>query len=384
MASTSFSRIFLDGAVLETGAISMPQGHRQQAQAIMHVVDGTLDFSSQLNRLLSAYGQVLEGPLKGYKPVFLRIFLSDALSQMPLLAPHLSLFSPSEVSVIQQPPLDGTCIALWMMLSSDVDLRRLPNGLLECSHGMYRDYYSSASAPSGCSSHDATCSLLESYAATLKEMRGTLKDHCMRTWFFVHDIDDNYQGVVKGRNEVFDQEDLTTGTHFLSSTGIGGTSAMDGAIVQMDAYAMMGMESSQVSFLYALDHLNRTSEYGVRFERGTRIDFGDRRLAIISGTASIDAGGEIVHPGDVTAQTLRMWENVLALLEEAECGFEDVLSMIVYLRNPSDYPVVRDLFKERFPEMPVILLWAPVCRPGWLIEMECMALKAQDKPFNAF
>lgn len=362
----------------------MPKGHRGQAQAILHLSDGTRPFPAQIDALLFAYRQALDGPLSGYRPVFLRLFLSDALSQKPMLEPYLASFAPAEVSVIGQPPLDGTSVALWMMLATDVDLKRLDNGLLECSHGAYHDYFSSASAPSFLSSHDATRSLLEQYASSLRTMDCTLERNCMRTWLFVHDIDHNYQGVVQGRNEVFDHENLTTDTHFLSSTGIQGTGTHPGALVQMDAYAMMGMEPSQVSFLYALDHLNRTSEYGVRFERGTKIEFGDRRLAIISGTASIDAKGEIMHEGNVTAQTHRMWENVLALLQEAECGFEDVLSMIVYLRNPSDYPVVRDLFQNRFPQMPVVLLFAPVCRPGWLIEMECMALKAQTKPFAGF
>jgi hypothetical protein len=30
---------------------------------------------------------------------------------------------------------------------------------------------------------------------------------------------------------------------------------------------------------------------------------------------------------------------------------------------------------ERFPEHPKVFLLAPVCRPGWLVEMECMAVK---------
>ena len=50
--------------------------------------------------------------------------------------------------------------------------------------------------------------------------------------------------------------------------------------------------------------------------------------------------------------------------------------MIVYLRDTADYAVVRDIYEECFPQKPVVFLLAPVCRPGWLIEMECMAVKA--------
>ena len=43
--------------------------------------------------------------------------------------------------------------------------------------------------------------------------------------------------------------------------------------------------------LYAASHMNRTSDYGVSFERGTAIEYGDRIHALISGTASIDNRG---------------------------------------------------------------------------------------------
>ena len=52
--------------------------------------------------------------------------------------------------------------------------------------------------------------------------------------------------------------------------------------------------------------------------------------------------------------------------------------LLVYLRDPSDYAVVSRLFAQRFPATPHVILWAPVCRPGWLIEMECIAVKATD------
>ena len=49
--------------------------------------------------------------------------------------------------------------------------------------------------------------------------------------------------------------------------------------------------------------------------------------------------------------------------------------LLIYLRDIADYTVVQEMFEERFPTIPKIYLQAPVCRPGWLIEMECMAVK---------
>ena len=80
-----------------------------------------------------------------------------------------------------------------------------------------------------------------------------------------------------------------------------------------------------------------------------------------------------------------MWENVEALLKEADCTYDDVCEMIVYLRDVADYEIVRSLYEERFPGKPYIIVHAAVCRPGWLVEMECMALKKIEnnayKPF---
>jgi hypothetical protein len=42
--------------------------------------------------------------------------------------------------------------------------------------------------------------------------------------------------------------------------------------------------------------------------------------------------------------------------------------------------LVRQLYEERFPDKPYIIVHAPVCRPGWLVEMEVMATKKINNP----
>ena len=92
-----------------------------------------------------------------------------------------------------------------------------------------------------------------------------------------------------------------------------------------------------------------------------------------------------MYPGQIDRQTDRMLENVKTLLHEADCGFEDVGCMIIYLRDIADYATVSSIFRKRFPLMPKVFLWAPVCRPGWLVEMECIASKKRtEKRFSPF
>jgi enamine deaminase RidA (YjgF/YER057c/UK114 family) len=48
--------------------------------------------------------------------------------------------------------------------------------------------------------------------------------------------------------------------------------------------------------------------------------------------------------------------------------------MTVYLRDIADYSAVKKIFDTRFPDCPRAIVQAPVCRPGWLVEMECIAI----------
>lgn len=344
--------------------------------AILRITNPRLSFVEQLQSLQSAYDYLVKERVPDAVAVFKRYFLSDAANQANLLLSTQVEDSDCALSVVEQPPLDGTKVALWIYLQTNVQTRSLPHGDYEVSHGGYRHIWTASNYNKASKSEYQTRLLLNDYVMRLAEQECSLANHCVRTWFFVQNVDVNYSGVVKARNEVFLTQNLTEKTHFIASTGIAGRHADHEVLVQMDAYAIAGVQQDQIHYLYAPTHLNPTYEYGVSFERGTYIDYGDRRHVLISGTASINNRGEIMYPGDIRKQTQRMWENVETLLAEAECTYENVAHLIVYLRDIADYMVVEEMFEERFPNIPKVYLQAPVCRPGWLVEMECMAVKA--------
>ena len=148
----------------------------------------------------------------------------------------------------------------------------------------------------------------------------------------------------------------------------------------MDAYAVQGLLPEQIRYLKASDHLSPTALYGVTFERGTAVTYGDRKQVLISGTASIDAAGQVVHPGDPIRQTGRLLENVGALLAEAGACLGDVQMAVVYLRDTADYARVRSEIERRCPDLRPLYVLAPVCRPAWLVEMECLAVLPVREP----
>ena len=345
-------------------------------QVMLHPLNTGELFENQLLSILRMYKNLLTTGLRHAVPVFVRFFVSDSANQSESLNAHLSELPACAVSIVEQPPLDGAKVTMWVYLQTEVQVKALSSGLFEVRHGGYQHYWSGTACYDTEDSESQTRRLLNHYVGQLDEEGCNLADHCIRTWFFVQNVDVNYAGVVKARNEVFEQHNLTSKTHYISSTGINGRNADHHVLVQMDTYAVKGLCPEQIQFLYAPTHLNPTYEYGVSFERGTAVAYGDRRQVFISGTASINNKGEVLYLGDIRKQTERMWENVGVLLEEADCGFDDVQQMIVYLRDVTDYQVVHDLYEKRFPNIPKVIVYAPVCRPGWLIEMECIAVKS--------
>lgn len=355
----------------------------KELHVIMHVTDLMNNFNQQLSSLHDALKRLLVDELFiNAKPVFAQYFMSDATNQQDELSKMLYEQLDCTVCYVKQPPLNGSKLALWVQLQTDVT--RGDDGLIYYEHNGYRHYFTTADcgrvSTVNENSYLQTKELLEDYEEQLKRRRCIIANDCVRTWFFVRDVDLNYQGLVEARKENFELNGMNSQTHYIASTGIEGSTCNPNVKVLMNAYTIKGLDKGQMNFLYAKDYLNSTNEYGVTFERGVRIDFGDRRKVYISGTASIDNKGLIVYSGDIEKQVYRMWKNVNALLDEADCVFDDLMQIIVYLRDIADYKLVNRLFDQKFPTVPKIIVLAPICRPGWLVEMECIASKAISNP----
>ncbi len=351
-------------------------GEVREYHVMIHAQAGGRTFQQQMDAVLDCYEALKREELKDAVAVFKRYFLSDVANQ----ADEVLLADTSDCakSIIGQAPLDGSKIGLWVYMQTHVITRQLPSGLYEVSHSDLRHLWNGSAHNTAQNSEYQTRLLFNEYVMQLAQEDCTLANNCIRTWLFVNDVDVNYGGVVAARNKIFFTQGLTEDTHYIASTGIGGRGLEAAVMTQMDNYAIAGIKKEQIHYLYAPTHLNRTSDYGVSFERGTYVDYQDRRHVIISGTASINNKGQIEHPKDIEKQTYRMWDNVEALLKEADCTYDEVGVMIVYLRDIADYDVVNRLYEERFPNTPRIIVHAAVCRSGWLIEMECMAIKPMD------
>lgn len=339
------------------------RGRVEEQHSIISIKNPCLSFDEQLRQVHDEIKALSEGLTLR----FIRFFISDCSNQQGPLENAFSWVN-CPVSIVQQPPLDGTKLAAWCYCTEQTLNPAYQHSLIT---GLISDKEGSLAQMED---------IFDQYATSISKEGQNIADNCVRTWIFVRDVDTNYAGVVKGRKNVFDAIGLTHKTHYIASTGIQGSTADHKNLVLMDAYSIGGLQKGQLNYLYAKSHLSPTYDYGVTFERGAYVDYGDRRHIFISGTASIDHKGEILHVGDVTGQAERMMENIEALLSEANATLNDIKVSIVYLRDTADYSVVSKLFQTNWPNLNPIFVLAPVCRPGWLIEMECIAIKAISAP----
>ena len=349
---------------------------------------GTSD--AQLERVYRAYRGALESMGLGMDTAVLRrFFCSDLVNQASTLEARpfsnpRNAADPCAVSWVCQPPVPPVKIALWayhVRVPEGAPTKIQRDTSMEFVRGGISHHWTTGlTCPGTGTSYDQTRGIFEKYDAFLQTRGLSLSDNVVRTWLFVQNIDANYHGMVAARREFFAERGLTPETHFIASTGVEGSYADIGAKVMLDAYAISGVRQEQIEFLSALDHLSPTHIYGVTFERATSVAYRDRKHVIVSGTASIDAKGNILHPGNVPRQLDRTLENVEALLAKGGATLKDMGMFIVYVRNSSDYALAQQVMQERFADVPVEVVEAHVCRPGWLVEVEGLAIVPAGNP----
>ena len=304
-------------------------------------------FAVRIEELEATVGEYInEEKQNGRRIVYSKVFLSDIRNQNTMFsesALYNDLLAKAPCSIVGQAPLCGSKIAV-LVKTSDLD---------ECFR--LHSLRLSEEEAEGHRSYMQTMMLFEKYINYMEAHGLDMSTHLVRTWIYIADIDVNYAGVVKARNDIFERYGLTADNHYIASTGIGG--------------------DSQSRHACAPEYLNPTHEYGVAFERATRLTVDNVSHYYVSGTASIDNHGDVLYLGDVERQTYRLLENVEALLAEGDAKMSDIRYFIVYLRDISDYEVVDAVFSSRFPSVPYVIVHGKVCRPEWLVEAECIAEK---------
>ena len=335
-------------------------------------------FNDRLNFLYLKLGNILDTEkLENRTLQYCKVFLSDSQNQIKEFEESLlyqEFLKGTNLTIVEQTPLNGSKASLLIKTTDDT------------TPILFHSLRLTEEEAKGKNSYEQTRLLFNKYLKTIEGTDMTMERNLVRTWIYVTNIDVNYQGVVEARNDIFDKEGLTADTHYIASTGIGGATPVRHAAVAIDFLTVPNIKEEDKKYLQAQEHLNPTHEYGVAFERGTRLTLPTHTLHpegsqqfkqqyFISGTASINKHGDVVYEGDIVRQTGRLLENIGALLKDGDATMNDIRYFIIYLRDITDYHTVEILMNQFYPQIPHIIVEAKVCRPGWLIEMECIAEK---------
>ena len=391
------SDFFSLGKYVKGSSFGISEGAKEYYLTIDSKED--ISFIHELNNIYDTYMTAMEEcGLSEDTLVFSRFYISDIANQKDILRQSdiFKVLSNSALSVIQQCPVYGGDVSLLMyhikrdsdklkkeIFNYDNENRR--NGAI--IHGSYYDLLWAANfyGVGPFDSNKQTTEIFESFNGILKDNGMTLLNNAVRTWVYVRDVDNHYRGMVESRKAFFEKHGLTPETRYIASTGIEGFSKEVNSLVAFDAYAVKNLKPGQIVRMEALENLSPTVKYGVTFERGTRIRYGDRSHLHISGTASIDKNGEIMYISDVRKQTIRTIDNIKALLAPHGAGLDDMAYIIAYVRNLKDRKKVKEILKKEIPtNIPLLLLEGAVCRPAWLVELEGVAIIPDSNDFPPF
>lgn len=332
---------------------------------------------------------------------FVRIYVSDIYNDhAEIIESELyDIASKGAFSVLEQGPLGGSEVGLLAYHIKSDDGSSFKKELLSCDRhynnqnvfaegknysllwtSNYSDYEGEFDG------EKQTRTIFAKLSDALHKQGMTIRNNMVRTWIFVRDADNHYKDMVKARREYFETIGLTAKTRYIASTGIEGKMAESNTLVHLDALSVQNIQEDQIVRMMALENLSNTIDYGVTFERGFRIRYGDRSHIYISGTASIDAKGNTLYLSDIRKQTERTLDNIDALLKPQGAAMGDMKYLIVYLRNPKHWSHIQDILMRRIPDsVAVIPVQAPVCRPNWLVEIEGVGIiPDSNKEFPPF
>ena len=370
----NISSIALPKTLPESGSFAENAGRNRSIihSTFVPTSDKCGDVAMQVDSIRQAIEQIEKET--GTIAFFVRFHLSDIATQANCVKEAFA-GKKCAVSIVGQPPMPLSKVQAIAMFESDIEITAVDANTIKVSNGSEECYWTTRLVDPHDDSYKQTHHQLQQYEKFLADNGMNIADNCVRTWFFVRDIDRNYGGVVVGRRENFLLNGLTPDTHYIASTGIEGKHEDHNVLSVLDAYAVKGISPDKMQILYAAENMNKTIEYGVTFERGVCVHYSaGYKQVYISGTASIDTKGEVLHVGDIKGQVRRMTENVGALLKEAGCNWNDISQATVYLRDIADYECAYNELSKIMTDKQFIVVQAPVCRPAWLIEMEAIAI----------
>lgn len=207
---------------------------------------------------------------------------------------------------------------------------------------------------------------------------GFAPEHLTRTWIYLARILNWYGEFNRVRTDLFQKRGLIDPEgirHLPASTGIGGR-AFGGAACAMDLLALAPRSGGWNVRPMRNRRQGEAWAYGSSFARGMVLDPGQHQVMLISGTASIDETGRTVYFHDPVAQVVQTLMSLATLLESEECALTDLVSATLFCKDEATWQAWQEVTRLlQLPDLPIIPMFAEVCRDELLVEVEGVAVK---------
>jgi len=226
-------------------------------------------------------------------------------------------------------------------------------------------------------------------------------DHLLRTWIYQGHLlqpegeTQRYKELNRARTDFFGKTRFLQdylpkgykGRAYPASTGIGA----DDFDVVISAVALDTKRKDVIAVPLENPHQTSAFDYGEmygpqspKFSRAMAVAVDKTCLIFVSGTASI-TDSESQHIGDPVKQTEQTLDNISVLIDgdnlsrhgisNVACGLGNLECVRVYIKRPSDLPLIRQVCERRLSaNVPTLYTIADICRPELLVEIEGIAL----------
>jgi 2-iminobutanoate/2-iminopropanoate deaminase len=112
------------------------------------------------------------------------------------------------------------------------------------------------------------------------------------------------------------------------------------------------------------------------YSQVARLEFGGGVLLMLSGQVALDADGLVTAPGDMTAQSERVFEVIGQLLGAHGASFSDIVNIRTFLTDITrlgEYAVVRRRYLTGEPPTSTTVESPHLFKPGAVVEVEVTA-----------